>query len=261
MRTAGRIGRTVSGIMMGIVCLMAAFYMIGIYEFGWAPIAIFREIGLLRLLISLILICGVVGEIFKGKIVGALVLCIPLICLYRGILGITMDIITIVIVGALICVAINLILPRGWKNGWYGIKEESTKVHDNVESDMNGSTRENINAGDNRVVDISMSFGSTVKYVEGENLRVVNIHNSFGAVEVHLDKANIKSDLIEINISQEFAATTLVVPYDWQLDNQMQLFAAGVEDKPVSYNSNVVSGTRVVLKGRASFAGIKIQRI
>ncbi len=254
MCTARRVGKTISGILCGLVCLCTAFYLIGVYQFNWTPFPFVHEIGMFKLLATVLIVCWMIGELLQGKFVGALILCIPLACMYRFYLGITMSIGGIIVVGLLICIAINLFIPDSLRRKIkYGYREDHTRVYDDE------VVVENINAGENRVVDISTTFSGTTKYIESTNLRVVNIRASFSGVTVHLERAIVDNNVLEVNISEEFAGVTLIVPNNWVVENQMDTFLGGVEDDCRVYNST--DGVRVILRGKASFAGVHIKRI
>lgn len=254
MSTARRVGKTISGIMCGLVCLFTAFYIIGIYQFNWAPFPFFEEIGMFKLLATVFLVCCLIGQLLQGRIIGALVFCIPLTCMYRFYFGITMSIGGIIVVGLLICAAISLFIPASVRHRIHNTyREDKTRVYDDE------VVVENVDAGDRKVVDISTTFGGTTKYIESNNLRVINIHATFAAVTVHLDRAVIDNNYLEVNISEEFSGVTLFVPRNWVVENQMDTFLAGVEDDSRVYGNT--DGVRVVLRGKASFAGVSIKRI
>ncbi|MBK5253376.1 MAG: hypothetical protein JJE03_02715 [Peptostreptococcaceae bacterium] len=98
-------------------------------------------------------------------------------------------------------------------------------------------------------------FSSTIKYVDSDDFQHANINCKFGGVKIYFDRAQVKSGEAEITVDLSFGGVEMYVPKEWIIENNLNAFAGGVEEK----NRHIPSGdVKVNLNGNINFAGITI---
>lgn len=112
-----------------------------------------------------------------------------------------------------------------------------------------------INEDDDNIVDVSVNFGSSIKYVNSKDFQKGGFHCSFGALKVYFDNAILNENGAEIILDASFAGVELYIPKTWNISNQISASLAGVEEKNRSY---INDGPTVTLKGNISFSGVTI---
>ena len=106
-------------------------------------------------------------------------------------------------------------------------------------------------------VDSTSVFGGIKKNVLSKNFKGGDIVNIFGGSEINLGQADINGR-VELEITQIFGGTKLVVPSNWEVKPEMTAIFGGIEDKrDVGATSN--PDKVLVLRGTSIFAGIEIK--
>lgn len=124
----------------------------------------------------------------------------------------------------------------------------------------NGSSEcgsETISYENGEKFDLNLNFGSTIKYVNSEDFRKASINASFAEVKVYFDHAKLVEEMAEIEFDVSFAGVEIYIPRDWRVVNKVNSTFAGVDEKGRSAEPTKT----IILKGRASFAGIEITYI
>lgn len=105
------------------------------------------------------------------------------------------------------------------------------------------------------IINLTTSFGGSIKYIDSDNLKKANIRCSFGEMKVYFDKALIQDGEAVIAFDVSFGGVEVFVPKEWTIDNQITTTLGGIEEK----NRNNSTGTPVLhLVGKCSWAGISI---
>jgi len=106
-------------------------------------------------------------------------------------------------------------------------------------------------------IDSTSIFGGIKKNVLSKNFKGGDIVNIFGGSEINLGQADINGR-VELEVTQLFGGTKLVVPSNWEVKPEMTAIFGGIEDKrDVSATSN--PDKVLVLRGTSIFAGIEIK--
>jgi predicted membrane protein len=106
-------------------------------------------------------------------------------------------------------------------------------------------------------IDSTSIFGGIKKNVLSKNFKGGDIVNIFGGSEINLGQADIKGR-VELEVTQIFGGTKLVVPSNWEVKPEMTALFGGIEDKrDVGTASN--PDKVLVLRGTSIFAGIEIK--
>lgn len=98
-------------------------------------------------------------------------------------------------------------------------------------------------------------FSSIIKYVDSDDFRHADISCKFGGIKIYFDRAIIKDGYADITVDISFGGVEMYVPKEWMIENSINAFAGGVEEKN-RHNPN--GDTRVKLSGNVNFAGITI---
>jgi predicted membrane protein len=98
-------------------------------------------------------------------------------------------------------------------------------------------------------------FASTTKYVDSDDFQRADINCKFGGVKIYFDRASVREGNAEITVDVSFGGVELYVPKEWIIENNINAFAGGVEEK----NRNIPTGNiRINLNGNVNFGEITI---
>ena len=110
-------------------------------------------------------------------------------------------------------------------------------------------------SGEN-VLDVTAVFGGVKKKLISKTFRGGDITAFMGGAEIDLMSADIQSMAV-LDISAVFGGVKLIIPADWQVQNQATAVFGGIEDKritPASFSNKVL-----VIDGAAVFGGIELK--
>lgn len=103
----------------------------------------------------------------------------------------------------------------------------------------------------------SSIFGGVNKNVVSSDFKGASISSVFGGTEINLMKADIQETAI-IDSTCVFGGTTIIVPDNWQVQNEITTILGGIEDKRSVSNADA-SGKILILRGTCIFGGIDIK--
>ena len=102
-------------------------------------------------------------------------------------------------------------------------------------------------------------FGGVKKNIISKNFKGGEIVCIFGGSEINLMQSDFK-ERVELNVTQVFGGTKLIVPSNWNVVTEMVAILGGIEDKRLKINDFSESNNKVlVLKGTSIFGGIDIR--
>ncbi len=113
-----------------------------------------------------------------------------------------------------------------------------------------------INDPDGEEVNCYSHMGSTVKYINTKEFKKGLVDCSFGGATVYFDNAEIKDGSAVLCVNCSFGGVELYIPKDWQIEQQMDIFAGGVDEK--GRKDQINNGPTLTLTGRVKFSGITI---
>lgn len=108
-------------------------------------------------------------------------------------------------------------------------------------------------------LDSTTLFGGVKKNIISKTFRGGDISTFFGGTELNLTQADV-TGRIELDITQIFGGTKLIVPPHWKVQSEdLVCIFGGVDDKRPATNDAVESTKVLVLKGTCIFGGIDIK--
>lgn len=105
-------------------------------------------------------------------------------------------------------------------------------------------------------IKIENNFSEKTQYIQSELLQSAFIENNFGSLRVYFDKAQFDPSGVSIEINNNFGKTTLYMPGNIYLDNQLDV-SFGHASKSGSQLGNPAD-PHVIVTGEASFGSIDI---
>ena len=116
-----------------------------------------------------------------------------------------------------------------------------------------------INDDDRLVTDIT--FGGRKEIITSKDFKGGNVTVTFGGSEINLTQADFTSGSVMIDCRVAFGAIELVIPANWELQNEIKPAFGSVEDERVIYGGGTAAETRkrLVLTGSCNFGGINIK--
>lgn len=112
-----------------------------------------------------------------------------------------------------------------------------------------------INQEDENDVEVSVNFGSSIKYVNSKQFEKGYFHCTCGALKVYFDNAVVEKTGATILLDVSFSGVELYIPKEWQIINNTNTTLGGIEEK----NRHTISdGPVVTLSGKVSFSGVDI---
>lgn len=108
----------------------------------------------------------------------------------------------------------------------------------------------------NNRVWIENNFGDASRYIHSDNLTFASIECNFGNLRVYFDQAQLSMDGVDIEVECNFGKTTLYLPRDINLQNNLTSSLGSVRGEG-SFVHNPENPT-VFLNGEANFGDIEI---
>ena len=103
----------------------------------------------------------------------------------------------------------------------------------------------------------SSIFGGVNKNVVSSDFKGASVTSIFGGTEINLMKADIQENAI-IDTTCIFGGTTIIIPDNWQVKNEITTILGSVEDKRAIELSEI-SGKILILKGSCILGGVDIK--
>jgi hypothetical protein len=109
-------------------------------------------------------------------------------------------------------------------------------------------------------LDIVSMFGGVKKNIVSKTFQGGEIVTIMGGAEIILTQSDLASSRIELDITQVFGGTKIVVPPHWKVSSDLVAIFGGIEDKRPMMAPNALSDEKhLVIKGTSIFGGIDIR--
>ncbi|MEJ6982568.1 DUF5668 domain-containing protein [Pedobacter sp. P351] len=109
-------------------------------------------------------------------------------------------------------------------------------------------------------IDIVSIFGGVKKNIVSKNFQGGEIVAIMGGAEIILTQADITLPRVELEITQVFGGTKIIVPPHWKVTSDLVAIFGGIEDKrPLFSNQAISEEKHLVIKGTSIFGGIDIR--
>jgi predicted membrane protein len=106
------------------------------------------------------------------------------------------------------------------------------------------------------VIDINSVFGSSEKVMFTKTFKGGTINCAFGGGKINLTQADMEDKAI-LTVSVTFGGAEIIVPSNWNIQNELTAFMGGIEDKRRSVAGNVQDKT-LILRGSIFCGGVEI---
>jgi len=161
----------------------------------------------------------------------------------------------IIIIG----VGIMFILKPG-KNEWLNFKNDINikKLPDLPDISLH-KTATDLPPDRSDYLDVRSIFSGIVKNVVSKNFQGGNISCVFGGAEVDCSQAEINGR-VTIKLEMVFGGAKIVVPPHWSVQNEIDGFFHGIDDKRrFNPDASINPGKVLILKGSVVFGGLEIR--
>lgn len=108
--------------------------------------------------------------------------------------------------------------------------------------------------------DIVSIFGGVKKNIVSKNFLGGEIVAIMGGAEINLSQADIVSPRVELELTQIFGGTKIIIPPHWKVSSDLVAVFGGIEDKrPFMSNVTLSEEKHLIIKGTSIFGGIDIR--
>lgn len=163
---------------------------------------------------------------------------------------------TYMLISALLAsIGLTMIFPK--KKVSYNSEEKKTVDFDDNDF-KKSSFSHKVDEDPNDDVKSFTNFCATTKHVTSQSFNSADITCSFGGAEIFFDKAIVRDNHGVINLNVSFGGVTLIVPNDWQINNNLKAVAGGIDFEGSTSNIH----TAVIdLYGDVKFGGVTVKYV
>jgi hypothetical protein len=160
--------------------------------------------------------------------------------------------IVIMVVG--LCIILK---PRFCRTKWGGDNSDPGNTG-RVDADNNTSFDKSASFSNEDIIESTNIFSGSKKINLSKNFRGGEITNVFGGSELNLSQADIKGR-VELEVTCIFGGTKLIVPADWNIQQEAVAIFGGIDDKRPFNNIQQSPDKILVIKGTVLMGGIDIR--
>ena len=106
-------------------------------------------------------------------------------------------------------------------------------------------------------LNVQAILGGVKRNVQSKNFKGGEILSFLGGSEISFMQADIQHPIV-LEVNNVFGGTKLIIPSNWDVQNNISAVFGGVEDKRVFNNSAPDSNKKILLKGSCVFGGIEV---
>lgn len=137
------------------------------------------------------------------------------------------------------------------------IFHRKSHIHVKISSNSGGDgTEETLNSEES--VEVDVSWGDNIKYIHASNLKHARIKSAFASAKIYFDACKASPEGLDISVNCSFSELTLILPRNWEINNQISTFVGEISSMPSPRQDDFV---RVNLHGSVNFAEMKINYI
>ncbi|HEY0057163.1 MAG TPA: DUF5668 domain-containing protein [Pedobacter sp.] len=165
----------------------------------------------------------------------------------------------------IIIIGLGLYLIVGKKKitNWGGIATEPTPPDlewDKQVDENNEPIASSFRATNDDYIDIVSIFGGVKKNIVSKNFQGGEIVTIMGGAEIILTQSDITNSRVELEITQVFGGTKIIVPPHWKVSSDLVAIFGGIEDKRPLFSNQAISDEKhLIIKGTSIFGGIDIR--
>lgn len=217
-------------------------FLIGAVALIVNKLGYFYDVNIISILLSVLLSGVLIKNLFTMNFTGILFPLAFICIIYDEQLGITAITPWTVLVSALLgSIGLSMIFYKQPK--WYSnFKNKSYKF-------------KTVDLEDESNIKVNTSFSGSIKYINTDKFEQAELKCNFGAIKVYFDNATLHNGNGIVKIDASCSGIELYVPKTWVIDNKINTFFSGVDEK----NKNVGSIDNILtLVGNISLSGIEI---
>ena len=212
-------------------CFITAAAILVLHIFG-----LLGEMNAWTILISVPIVAGIVGCIFKMDFGMIIWLLAALVFIYRrsieSTLNISINFWMLLGIAALMSIGIHILF--GKRFAW-------DSIHD---------TTENVTG---EKLYFEEQFSGAAKYIRSENLSYVSIRNRFGGMEIYFENATISPEGCVVDVENAFGGIEIYVPRGWNIVDSINNFAGGIDCPKFTHTEGAPT---ITFRGSNKFGGI-----
>ena len=142
------------------------------------------------------------------------------------------------------------------KNRFRNQASEITVVNDSS-NPLENSSSTVYESDKGEYINIQSVLGGIKRSVQSKNFKGGEILSFMGGSEINFMQADIQHP-VTLEVNNVFGGTKLIIPSNWDVQNNISAVFGGVEDKRVFNNSLPDSNKRITLKGSCVFGGLEV---
>ena len=228
-------------IFWGLFFIVAAVFIV-VSQLGYI-----QGVGIISLLLTVLLLAILIKGIASLEFTGVFFSLAFLGIIYDEQLGIeALTPWTLLGAALLLSIGVGMLWKPKHKHHW---------VHWSDRDWDDEHFRETIENDSGEVIKCDAKFSSAIKYVDSDHFQRADVNCSFGGIKMYFDNATVDNGIAEINVDVSFGGIEMYVPRTWVVENNVNTFLGGVEDK--NYR-NANGDVKVKLNGNLSFGGVTI---
>ena len=124
-------------------------------------------------------------------------------------------------------------------------------------TERNFKPLESNEADSGEYINVQAILGGVKRNVQSKNFKGGEILSFLGGSEISFMQADIQHPIV-LEVNNVFGGTKLIIPSNWDVQNNISAVFGGVEDKRVFNNSAPDSNKKILLKGSCVFGGIEV---
>jgi predicted membrane protein len=107
---------------------------------------------------------------------------------------------------------------------------------------------------------VDVTFGGRKEIITAKDFKGGEVSVSFGGSEINLSQADFAGESIVIDCRVAFGGIELVVPSNWEVQNEIRPTFGSIEDERIIHGSKTGEGKKkLILQGSCTFGGIEIK--
>lgn len=223
-------------IYWGGIFLLGAVVLI-INKLGY-----FYDVNIFNILLSVLFVGVFIKSLFTMNFTGILFPLAFICIIYDEQLGITAITPWTVLISALLgSIGLSMIFYKEPK--WYSKYKNKHYEFETVDFE------------DESHIKLNTSFSGSIKYINTDKFDQADLKCSFGSVKVYFDNATLNNGNGIVKIDATCSGIELYIPKTWRVDNRIDTFFSGIDEK----NENIGSSNNILtLVGNMSLSGIEI---
>lgn len=144
---------------------------------------------------------------------------------------------------------------RKFKNTYNNTSERIPQTNNHSDDAASGDTVYESDKGE--YINIQAVLGGVKRNIQSKNFKGGEILSFLGGSEINFMQADIQHP-VTLEVNSVFGGTKLIIPSNWDVQNNISAVFGGVEDKRMLNNSIPDLNKKILLKGSCVFGGVEV---